>query len=138
MLKRWLYVSASRLIGDEAEDRVGDIVKISIARNQSLGVTGALLFTGRSFAQYIEGEAVAIEALKASILRDARHSDVRTLALGDYAHRRFVTWSLAYAGPSQFVASVVESAMTDALHNGQAAVERLAHLLSEFSIGGRS
>lgn len=40
---RWFYISASRLVDDEADEVVRDIVKVSVARNRALGVTGALL-----------------------------------------------------------------------------------------------
>lgn len=137
MLSRWIYISTSRLAATEVEERVKDIVEVSIPRNRSLDITGALLFTGCHFAQYLEGAPAAIEELKASIIRDERHEAVHTIASGDYTHRRFLTWSLAYAGPSQFVANIVERALADALKKGEEASEALTQMLSEFSIGGR-
>lgn len=138
MFARWLYISTSRLDGIDSEERVRKIVHISISRNRSLDVTGALLFTGRNFVQYLEGTAPAIEDLKGSILRDSRHENVRTIASGEYSHRRFVTWSLAYAGSSQFVSNIVERVLEDALQDNGKEIEMLAQLLAEFSIQGRS
>ncbi|AEG47805.1 BLUF domain protein [Sphingobium chlorophenolicum L-1] len=138
MLARWSYISTSRLDSIDTEERIRDIVAVSIPRNRSLQVTGSLLFTGRRFAQYIEGTSAAIEELKASILRDSRHEDVRTIAWGEYAHRRFVTWSLAYAGPSHFVSDIVERALNDTLERGDEGIETLIQTMSEFSIHGRS
>ena len=136
MLERWIYISTSRLIDDDASDLVRAIVDISIPRNASLQVTGALLFTGRRFVQYLEGSAAGIAELKSSILRDPRHHDVQTIAEGPYDHRRFLTWSLAYAGPSHFVASKVEDALTDALNGSEEGVEALAEMLAGFATEG--
>lgn len=136
MLARWSYISKSRLDTTDAEERIQEIVHISIPRNRSLDVTGALLFTGRRFAQYLEGAPAAIEELRASILRDTRHEEVRTVASGIAPHRHFVTWSLAYAGPSHFVADIVERSLNDALEMGDEGSAALVQMLSEFSIRG--
>lgn len=133
-----MYISTSQLIDADAPDHVREIVDISIPRNASLSVTGALLFTGRRFAQYLEGPAEGIAELKRSILQDPRHRDVHTIAEGPYDHRRFLTWSLAYAGPSQFVASKVEDALTAALNGSEEGVEALAEMLAGFAIEGHS
>ncbi|NML91279.1 BLUF domain-containing protein [Sphingobium sp. TB-6] len=138
MFARWFYISTSRLDEIDTEECIREIVNVSIPRNRSLEVTGALLFTGRNFVQYLEGTPTAIEELKASILQDPRHENVRTIASGEYSHRRFVTWSLAYAGPSQFVANIVDRASEDALQGSGEQIEALAQLLAEFSIRGRS
>lgn len=138
MFARWIYISSSRLAGNDIEDRVRGIASASTPRNCSLEVTGSLLFTGRKFVQYLEGKPTAIEELKASIVRDSRHENIRTVASGKYSHRQFVTWSLAYAGASQFVANVVERALEDTMHGRGGQVETLAQLLTEFSIRGRS
>lgn len=138
MLNRWFYISTSRLNEADAEGHVREIVAVSLQRNRSLDVTGALLFTGRRFAQYIEGPANAIAELQESILQDSRHQDVNTLAWGTYSTRRFLTWFLAYAGPSQFVASKVERALTDALKYSNGGVETLLHMLEEFAFKGSS
>lgn len=136
MLARWSYISKSRLDTTDAEERIQEIVHISIPRNRSLDVTGALMFTGRRFAQYLEGAPAAIEELRASILRDRRHEEVRTVASGIAPHRHFVTWSLAYAGPSHFVADIVERSLNDALEMGDEGSAALVQMLSEFSIRG--
>ncbi|MCB4859501.1 BLUF domain-containing protein [Sphingobium sp. PNB] len=137
MLARWSYISTSQLDATQAEKHMEEIVQVSIPRNRSLEVTGALLFTGNRFAQYLEGEPAAIENLKASILRDRRHREVQTIASGEAPHRHFVTWSLAYAGPSHFVSDIIERALNDALEKGDEGFEALVQMMSEFSIRGR-
>ncbi|HKY81936.1 MAG TPA: BLUF domain-containing protein, partial [Sphingobium sp.] len=79
-----------------------------------------------------------IVALKSSILRDPRHHDVRTIADSPYDHRRFVTWSLAYAGPSQFVASKVENAFTRALNDKEDSIETLVEMMAGFATEGNA
>ena len=136
MLVRWFYISTSRLVASETQKQVRNVVDISIARNRSLYVTGALLFTGQRFVQYLEGAPAAIAELQLSILRDPRHEDVQTIASGSCDHRRFLTWSLAYAGPSRFVAAKVEDALNGALAGGNGRVEALAEMLAGFVVEG--
>lgn len=132
-----MYISSSLLERGLAEAQVEEIVRVSVLRNRSLGVTGALLFTGDRFAQYIEGDGPAVEEVRSCIMRDSRHSGITTLQAGPHPHRHFLTWALAYAGPSQFVASIVDDALDAALAGGGKSVDDLVELLSEFSIGGR-
>lgn len=129
-LHRWLYVSRCQLPTMWSETAIADIVAVSRHRNASLGATGALLFTGTRFAQIIEGPAATVAALQASIERDARHADVRTVLGGPHEARLFDDWSLAYAGPSLFVASQVEAALDDAPRSA----DRLLQILREFAI----
>lgn len=133
-----MYISTEALPEADAADIIRSIIDISIRRNAALEVTGALLFTGRRFAQYIEGPAEGVAALKDSIMRDQRHHDIRTIAQGPYGHRRFLTWSLAYAGPSRFVASRVEEALTTALADRDEGAEVLADMLADFATDGNS
>lgn len=109
---------------------------VSLPRNRSLSVTGALLFTGARFVQYLEGPPSAIAELRASIMDDSRHENIQTIASGPYEHRLFLRWSLAYAGPSRFVAGKVEDALVDALAGGQEHVDALAEMLAGFAIDG--
>jgi len=138
MLVRWIYISESRIPAANADKEVGDIVNFSMRRNRSIEVTGALLFTGLHFAQYIEGPAASVDALKTSILRDPRHGEIKTIADGSLSHRHFLNWSLAYAGPSRFVANTIEAALDKAMHGGRNNIDRLVKLMTEFTIQGRS
>jgi hypothetical protein len=138
MFDRWLYVSTCQLAAGRLEDCVRDIVEVSVLRNRTLDVTGALLFTGQKFTQYIEGPPASVAALKQSICRDSRHSSVTTLTYGPFDHRRFLGWSLAYAGPSRFVAAMVEDALNGAISGGEDKTESLAELLAGFVIDGHS
>lgn len=87
------------------------IIRHAAARNAALGVTGALLFTGDRFAQWLEGEEDAVRSILASIVKDDRHRDVTILQQGPAERRRFRQWSLAYAGVSTFAGSTVQNAL---------------------------
>lgn len=120
-LSGWLYVSECALPAAWSEPAVEAIVATSIVRNSSLGVTGALLFTGRNFVQFIEGPPASLVELRTAIEADMRHRDVDTKLFGRRLSRMFETWSLAYAGRSVYIAENVsslaatESCDTDAL-----------------------
>jgi hypothetical protein len=124
-LHRWVYISHCRLPAAWSDTAVADIVAVSRGRNAPLDVTGALLFTGTRFAQIIEGSAAALAGLQASIERDPRHADVRTILSGPHGERLFDDWSLAYAGPSLFVASQVEAVLDDAPRSADRLVQTL-------------
>ena len=138
MIFRWLYISASRLAEEDADELVADIVKESVPRNHRLQVTGALLFTGRRFAQYLEGPAGAVGTLQRIILDDLRHEDIRTIAEGAYPCRRFVTWSLAYVAPAQSSKRGVEHLLSEAVNNGEDRVEALADYMSKSVMMGHA
>ena len=133
MDEQWLYVSRSKLTPAEAAAQIDDIVEVARAGNARLGVTGTLIFTGRHFAQYIEGSPEAVAKLRRMIVTDPRHCDIITLAEGPIPARRFATWSLAYAGPSQFVARTVAFPIDDLKSaDRRAGVNKLLRLMDEF------
>ncbi len=138
MIFRWFYISTSRLAEDESDELVADIVRDSIPRNRKLDVTGALLFTGRHFAQYLEGPAHSVGMLQRIILDDLRHEDIRSIAEGAYPRRKFVTWSLAYATPARSSAQKVEHLLSEATRTGEDAVEALAEFMSECAMMGHA
>ena len=130
----WLYVSSCLLSPEEVAVELNDIVFTSRRRNVSLEVSGALLFTGKRFAQYLEGPGSGVSALRESILRDSRHENIIEISGQTPDTRRFSGWSLAYAGPSQFVASVVHKALTEALADSEQGAGILIRLLEKFSV----
>jgi hypothetical protein len=98
-----LYVSKSNLTLPEEAGEVLAIVATARRRNAELGVTGALVFTESRFAQVLEGDEEAIDALMLSILKDRRHEQVTVVDRTEVAMRRFPQWSMAYSGPSLYV-----------------------------------
>lgn len=100
----WMYISTTIIPRAHAAQVIDAIVAVSRHRNAILEVTGALIFSGDSFAQIIEGPADAIADLRASISHDVRHREILTMADGEQTRREFADWSLAYSGTSLFVA----------------------------------
>ena len=132
MLTTWIYVSTSRIESGAAERELDRIVDVSRIRNASIGVTGALLFTGERFAQCIEGSEDAVRQLRVSIMDDARHHKIYTLTEGDICSRYFIQWSLAYAGPATFVSRQLDSSLLDAKSGSATGGAHIRLLLQEF------
>ena len=127
-----IYVSVSTLRLPSQADEVDAIVDWSQRRNRELGVTGALVFTEKRFAQYLEGPGESVDAVMESISRDSRHRELDLVFRRPIMRRHFATWALAYAGPSTFVAghvSAVASASTDAARKY---ADRLIETMSQF------
>jgi hypothetical protein len=98
-LHRLAYVSrATAPSGAEAARHLASILAVAQRDNAAAGITGALLHSRRWFAQVLEGERGALEALYARIERDPRHRDVTLLALHPATRRVFESWSMGHAG----------------------------------------
>ena len=100
-------------------------------RNAELSVTGALISTRFNFAQLLEGPTAAVDALMDSIRRDPRHREVRVISTGPLARRQFASWSLAYAGPSTYVAAALEPLLDEGASNYD--IRLLLRLMREFA-----
>lgn len=129
----WLYASRSTLAAGAAEAEVARIVEVSLGRNPGLRVTGALIFTGQRFAQYIEGPSESLADLRASIARDPRHRDIVTLLEGKEPERRFAGWTLAYAGPALYVSRTIERPLAAAGSGRPDGADQLVRLMREFA-----
>jgi hypothetical protein len=96
----WAYCSVGAASVNEPVV-LQNIVELSKARNHGLGVTGALIFTGARFGQYIEGPAAAVAALRSSISEDTRHSGLATIADEPLMTRLYPDWTLAFSGDAE-------------------------------------
>lgn len=135
-LVTFIYVSRSTQPSAVANVCVEKIVATSLARNPDLGLTGALLFTGEYFAQVLEGSAASIDHLMASVAKDPRHDQLIVVAREPIVARRFSHWSMAYSGPSQFVARHVTRLLNDpAPAQKGRSVDWLNDLMWEFAEG---
>lgn len=128
-----LYASRALVAGAAADAAVEDIVRISRQRNNALDVTGALLFSGGHFAQWLEGSPESVEALMHSIGRDPRHTDIVILESGPAAARRFPDWTLAYAGRSTFVDGALAAAVEGEPTADPGRTRRISALLESFA-----
>ncbi len=97
MLSRIVYYSRNRLRGPRAagEGSLTDILRISRNNNASLGVTGALMFDAKYFAQVLEGERSHVSHLFCKICRDQRHEAVTIVEAKAIGERKFRNWSMA-------------------------------------------
>lgn len=64
--------------------------------NQSVGITGALLYGDRQFLQTIEGPKQAVEALYQRLLRDERHAAVIKIADHALAERVYPAQDMTF------------------------------------------
>ena len=93
-LKQLFYVSR---IADGIDERgIRNVLAISRRNNRMLDVTGCLTFTGRHFAQTLEGREDAIDELSGRILADHRHTAVRVLLERGLTLREYPLWSMAF------------------------------------------
>ena len=134
-MQRLIYVSESRIEHTDVDSELAKIVDYSQVKNVQLGITGALLFTGKHFAQVLEGPPEAIHILMAFIYNDPRHTNISVVDRSPITDRRFADWQMAYQGPSQFVSRHVARLM-DATSQSQRqrAVDWITDLAYEFSI----
>lgn len=95
-----------------AEGEVQAIVDWSHHWNESVGITGALIFTEQHFSQFIEGPVSAVGDLFAKLQRDPRHNDINVILNRTSGGRRFGGWSLAYSGPEMFLEPQIVSLLT--------------------------
>lgn len=75
--------------------------------NQTLGLTGILLFNGREFLQCLEGAQEQISTLFKSIALDSRHRDIQIHRFGAVSERWFEGWGMqgVNVGPGRDVSS---------------------------------
>jgi hypothetical protein len=127
----WLYASRSTIPSEDTQRVIEDIVGVSQTKNETLQITGALVYSDLHFGQIIEGPAESIMALRSSILRDARHTNIKTIGDGRAPRRRFGQWALAFSGASMLISRVLQRAIRDADYQNPDAGEQLLAVMSE-------
>lgn len=110
---RLSYVSTVRGAVDDAV--LDDILATSRANNFARSVTGLLIYDGKRFLQYLEGEEADVTATYERIGSDPRHFAVVELSRGESDMRQFPDWDMAWrrvdgdAALAQSVADMVET-----------------------------
>ena len=91
---RLIYRSHSLIDADARKFELGEIFTTARRKNKRLGITGALVISGDSFVQALEGDETAVRDLYATISGDARHD---TLSILEEVNddRLFGRWSMA-------------------------------------------
>jgi Sensors of blue-light using FAD len=97
-LFRLVYVSRARIKPPKEgwKQAIQDILTTARTHNESVGITGALLFNGVHFAQVLEGREDEIKPLYERIRRDSRHFEVTTIEEAHTPKREFSAWAMAY------------------------------------------
>ncbi|TPG42571.1 BLUF domain-containing protein [Sphingomonas koreensis] len=128
-----LYISTSTLDRSTADRVVEALAADSVARNDDRDLTGALIFTGTHFVQILEGAPEKIELLLCSLRADNRHREIVIIERGQLSARRFSSWRMAYAGPSQFIGRKISRVLNDPSPGElRWAAGWLTHLMQEF------
>ncbi len=74
------------------------IVSAARSRNKEDNLTGALLFTGGTFAQILEGPREVVERTFDRVAMDRRHTDVTVLSFTPTPQRSFPDWPMGFCG----------------------------------------
>ncbi len=59
-------------------------------------ITGCLMFSGRCFAQVLEGDRADVDGVVARIAADPRHSGMKILVDREVTARQHASWSMGY------------------------------------------
>ena len=70
-------------------------------KNDELGLTGMLLYSGGNVIQTLEGPEESVESVFASIEADPRHTGVRVLQRERVEMRTFPRWSMGFRNLSE-------------------------------------
>lgn len=130
-----LYASRSTIPANEAEAAVEALVDVSRSRNETLGLTGCLIFGGGRFAQVLEGDQAVVQDIVDRISRDDRHTDFAVLEQGTIPARRFMGWALGYAGPSLFVRRRITAPIAEASRGSDRGISELLDIMKSFRSG---
>lgn len=90
----------SRANDDITEEDLNSILEIAQQTNKERCITGALLLHHGYFVQCVEGHRDILNQLYSSIIRDARHTDVRLARFRTIEERTFDQWSMGKADGS--------------------------------------
>lgn len=92
------YTSAATRLLSVAQ--LVELIEQIRTKNERLGVTGLLLYSGGNVIQTLEGTPEAVEAVFGAITDDPRHGDVRVVDRRAIDERAFATWSMGFRNVS--------------------------------------
>lgn len=92
---RLIYRSHSLITPEESKTALGEIFTTARRNNKRAGVTGALVISGDSFVQALEGDEPVVRELYATITEDPRHDELSILAETVVEERTFGRWAMA-------------------------------------------
>lgn len=140
MLTRLLY--ASRAVTPLTTPVVDSILEQSRKNNAPHGITGMLCFSEEIFLQVIEGGRDEVCELFNTIVRDARHVDVRLLSYEEIAERRFGGWTMgqvniAKVNPSLLLKYSTKATLDPFNCSGHASMALLNELIETAAVVNR-
>lgn len=95
MLKEIIY--CSQLAPGYDLKEVYKILHRSRENNETIGVSGYLIYGSRNFMQVIEGPEVSINGLWKKISEDPRHENIKTMSEKMIKNLSYQTWSMGFA-----------------------------------------
>lgn len=91
---------ASSAVERFSDEQLEALLEVSRRNNETVNVSGMLLYYDGSFIQYIEGEKADVETLFERISLDSRHFGVFVLDKGDISTRALPHWKMGYTSLS--------------------------------------
>jgi hypothetical protein len=93
-----VYFSRAQVSGraEDIAETIRGILSVARTTNPALGITGALLFDGKHFAQVLEGPRGRVTDLLHHIQLDSRHSHISIVQEERVSERDFGGWAMAY------------------------------------------
>jgi hypothetical protein len=73
-----------------------DMLAVIRPRNEALGLSGLLLYSGGNIIQVLEGPEDAVESTFQAIVDDPRHKDVIVMLRDPIEQRAFPDWSMGF------------------------------------------
>ncbi len=89
-----IYTSAATV--DFTASDLQQLLKTARKNNESIEVSGMLLFHEGSFLQILEGEEEDVVSLYALIEKDDRHTNTRVLLKAEIEERSFEDWKMGF------------------------------------------
>jgi len=77
-------------------DQLRDMLATIRPKNEALGLTGMLLYSGGNIIQTLEGPDEAVDSTFGTILADPRHRGVFTVVREPVTERSFPDWSMGF------------------------------------------
>jgi hypothetical protein len=92
---RLMYLSHDLIDPEDSKRALGALFSQARTNNKKRNITGALLVTGETFIQTLEGDEQVVRAVYDRICQDKRHDGVQLLETGTVPERVFGHWSMA-------------------------------------------
>lgn len=95
-MSNYCYVYTSISKRKLSEEHLKSLLKKSRQKNQSLNISGMLLYLDPFFIQILEGEERIVNALFSTIKQDPRHYKVSLIYKKPIEKRSFADWSMGF------------------------------------------